>query len=320
MEDKKFMTLEELTAVAQDKYLEIMKENRAKDILRAIGLFPDQTITNDVLILAQKPEATCVKRMKEWNFYKRVVKKAEKAIKVVSHHIENYNQDFTDENGNVYSQEMPKLICDVGFIFDISQTEGKEFDYLNSNKETIASHFEVVKKALESTAKEFDFEYVNQDEKSLIDYENKKVLVKDGLSVNDVIQELIEDVSEILLKTRQEEGLKNIDDFERNGVVYAVNSKLGLDLPEYDFSVANLTDEGLDQLKGNFQKIRSVTKQMLSNVENSIERAIRNLDKKMAEEQAKADEQQAETPKEQPKARKTRSKAKAKEAEAESEV
>ncbi len=294
MEDKKFMTLEDLTALSQEKYMEILKQNQIKSLLRAIGLFPDQTITNDVLILSQNPDAICVKRMKEWNFYKRVVKKAEKAIKVVSHHIENFNQDFVDEKGNEYSQEMPKLICDVGFVFDISQTEGKDFEYLNSNKETIASHFETVKKALESTAKEFTFEYRNQDSNSEVDWENKVVYVKDGLSVN----ELIEDVAAILLTTRHEEGLENIGEFERNAVIYAVSSKLGLDLPEYDFSVESLNDEGLNKLKGNLQKVRSVTKQMLSNVENSIERAIRNLDKKMQEQEEKLEQTtEQETPK-----------------------
>lgn len=298
MEDKKFMTLEDLTALSQEKYMEILKQNQIKSLLRAIGLFPDQTITNDVLILSQNPDAICVKRMKEWNFYKRVVKKAEKAIKVVSHHIENFNQDFVDENGNNYSQEMPKLICDVGFVFDISQTEGKDFEYLNSNKETIASHFETVKKALESTAKEFTFEYRNQDSNSEVDWENKVVYVKDGLSVNEVINELIEDVAAILLTTRHEEGLENIGEFERNAVIYAVSSKLGLDLPEYDFSVESLNDEGLNKLKGNLQKVRSVTKQMLSNVENSIERAIRNLDKKMQEQEEKLEQTtEQETPK-----------------------
>lgn len=298
MEEKKYMTLEDLTELSETKYMELMKNNQVKDLLRAIGLFTDQTITNDVLILAQKPEATCVKRMKDWNFYSRVVKKAEKAIKVISHYLNKYDVDYKDERGNVYTQGTENLRHDVGYVFDISQTDGKEYDYLNSNKENIAKHFEVVKKALESTAKEFTFEYRDQESNSQIDMENKKVFIKDGLSVNEVIAELIDNVSQILLKTRHAEGLENIDEFEKNSVIYAVNSKLGLDLPEYDFAVDNLNDEDLIKLKDNFQKVRSVTKQMLSNVETAIEKAIRNLDKQMADEEAKLEEkQETSTPK-----------------------
>lgn len=298
MEEKKYMTLEDLTELSETKYMELMKNNQVKDLLRAIGLFTDQTITNDVLILAQKPEATCVKRMKDWNFYSRVVKKAEKAIKVISHYLNKYDVDYKDERGNVYTQGTENLRHDVGYVFDISQTDGKEYDYLNSNKENIAKHFEVVKKALESTAKEFTFEYRDQESNSQIDMENKKVFIKDGLFVNEVIAELIDNVSQILLKTRHAEGLENIDEFEKNSVIYAVNSKLGLDLPEYDFAVDNLNDEDLIKLKDNFQKVRSVTKQMLSNVETAIEKAIRNLDKQMADEEAKLEEkQETSTPK-----------------------
>lgn len=290
MENKNFITLEELTDMANSDYKKLLDEKRLPDLLRAIGLFPDQTISNDVLILSQKPDAICVKRMKEWNYYKRSVKKAEKAIKVISHHIEKYDQDYTDKNGNIYTQGIEKLKTDIGFVFDISQTEGKEFNYLNSNKETVAANFETAKKALEFTAKEFAFEYVNQDENSKIDWENKKVYVKDGLSVNEVINELVDNVAQILLTTRREEGLKEKADFEKNCVVYAVSSKLGLDKPEYNFDV-ELTDEEKEQLKGNLSRVRSVTKQMLANIESSIERAIRDLDKKMEEQKQKVEEQ-----------------------------
>ena len=295
-EVKKTTTLEDLTNSANEQYRQLLSEDKLENLLRAIGLFPDQTITNDVLILSQKPDAICVKRMKEWNYYRRSVKKAEKAIKVISHHIEKYDKDYTDESGNIYTQGIEKLKTDVGYVFDISQTEGKEFNYLNSNKESIAQHFEVAKKALETTAKGYTFEYQNQDEKSKIDWENKKVFIKDGMSVNEVINELIDNVSKILLTTRGQEGLKNIDEMEQNCVVYAVNSKLGLELPKYDFKVSNLTDEGKEQFKGNLQRVRSVTKQMLSNFENAIERAIRNLDKQMEEETAKAQAAEQETP------------------------
>ena len=145
MEERNIKALEELTKQSDEKYIELLKNNQLTKILRAIGLFPDQTITNDVLIITQKPEATCVKRMRDWNYYKRSVNKNEKAIKVISHYIEKYDQDFTDEQGNIYTKGVEKLKTDLGYLFDISQTNGKEYDYLNSNRENLAKHFDVVK-------------------------------------------------------------------------------------------------------------------------------------------------------------------------------
>ena len=98
---KTFVSLDDLAKFADDKFVQMLKENKVKDILKAIGLFSDQTITNDILIISQNPEATVVKRLSDWGYYKRKVKENQKGIKVISHVLKNYNIDTTDENGNV---------------------------------------------------------------------------------------------------------------------------------------------------------------------------------------------------------------------------
>ena len=127
--EKTITTLEDLEKLAEEKYLELLNNRQTTDILKAIGHFSDQTITNDVLILTQRPNATCVKRMKEWNYYKRSVIKNEKALKVITHHLDKSDKDFTDKDGNVYTNRVEKLQADIGYVFDISQTEGKEYPY-----------------------------------------------------------------------------------------------------------------------------------------------------------------------------------------------
>ena len=88
----------------------------------------------------------------------------------------------------------------------------------------------------------------------------------------------------------KKENLENIDDVELYGTVYAVNSRLGLDLPECDFSsLENLSDEQLEDFKGNLQKIRSVSKQLIANVESNIEYTISNLHKTQNQETKQED-------------------------------
>lgn len=312
MEDnKKFMSLDDLVKMGNENYIKMINEGKITDIFRAIGLFPNQTVTNDVLILSQMPNATCVKRMKEWNFYHRQVKKNEKALKVISHKIEKYDQDYTDESGTVYTKGIEKLKHDVGFVFDMSQTEGQHFDYLNSNRETISAHFEDVKKALERTAKEYQFKYEDIENKSNIDRENKIISIKDGMDIGDIIETLIKDVSKVLLESRRAEGLsskqkENIEDIEHNVAIYAIHSKLGLELPNYNFDeIKEYTTEDQLEFKNNLQKVRSVTNQLLANVESAIEYAIRGLNREQAkakeEENEKQEEQAEEAVAEQPK-------------------
>ena len=296
MEDKKIKVLEELAKQSDEEYMKILKNNGFTKLLKAIGLFPDQAISNDILILSQKPDATCVKRMKEWNYYGRSVKPSEKSIKVISHYLEKFDQDYTDETGKVFAEGIDKMRTDVGYLFDISQTQGKEYNPLYSNIEVISKHFDVAKQALERTARDYKFEYKNIDETVQIDKENKTVTIKDGIDLSDVIYTLIDKVSEILLETRRPEGLtkedkENIDDIEHKATIYAIHTKLGLKEPEFDFEeVSKMTDTQMISFKDNLQKVRSVAKQLLSNFERDIEKAERNINKSLEKLDAVSEE------------------------------
>ena len=324
---EKMITLEDLTSAANDNYLKFLKEGQVKSILRNIGLFADHTIDNDVLILLQNPNATCVKRLTEWNFYKRNIKKNEKAIKIISHHIYSNNLGGKEKDGKIYVDGIEKLKVEVGYVFDISQTEGKNYEYLNTNKENIAKYFDNVKNALEHTAKGYDFVYEDCAENYKIDKDNHKIIIKDGMTLGDTIDTLIRVVAEVALDARRSYGIsmeKNnkIHDIEIAGTVYAVNSKLGLDLPEFNFDkIQTWTDEDLNLFKSNLQKIRSASKQIIANVENSVEYAVRNLAKEKSETKEEVKEETAvetENIKEKVKStRTTRSKKKTSESEVE---
>ncbi len=274
-------TVEDLKNKFKTDYIKMIKENKFKDLVRSIGLFPDQTIENDVLILGSNPNATCVKRMKEWNYYKRSIKKNESGIKVISHTIFKNDLSLLDKENIAVTKGVERLNTEVGYVFDISQTQGVDYKYLNTNKENVAKHFEVVKNSIENSIKGFDFEYVDQEENSRIDYEKNKVLIKDGSTIDVMIKELVKCGAEILVNKRFKEGLENIEDIEVDCVVYAISSKLGLDLPEINVDFTDFTDEKLIVFKENLQKVRSVTKQMLSNIESAIEYEVRQLNKEI---------------------------------------
>ena len=298
--ENKMITLEELTKAASENYLKCIKEGQIKSILRNIGLFCDHTIDNDVLILLQNPNATCVKRLTEWTYYKRNVKKNEKAIKIISHHIYNKNLGFS-EKGKVYTDGVEKLAVEVGYLFDISQTEGKNFEYFNTNKETLAKFFDNTKKALEYTAKDYSFVYDDTTDNYAIDEENKTIHVKNGMTLDETINALVKSVAKVVLNSRNYNGLKesevaNINEIELYGTIYAVNSRLGLDLPEYNFDeIQKWSDNNLGLFKTNLQKIRSVSKQLISNVESSIEYAVRNLNREKSKEKENEKSEQTES-------------------------
>ena len=161
---------------------------------------------------------------------------------------------------------------------------------MNTNKETLAKFLDNTKKALEYTAKDYSFVYDDTTDNYTIDEENKTIHVKNGMTLDETINALVKSVAQVVLNSRNYNGLKeneiaNINEIELYGTIYAVNSRLGLDLPEYNFDdIQNWSDNNLGLFKTNLQKIRSVSKQLISNVESSIEYAIRNLNREKSKE------------------------------------
>ena len=298
MENKNITTVKSLIDKEKELYPQMIKDNKLTDILRGIAFLSDQTLENVILLINQKEDVTCVKRFKEWNFYKRRIIKEQNSLKTISGYVEKQNLSEVEEQGKVYVNGVDKLKIEVGHVFDISQTEGKEYEFLNSNKESVAKHFEAVKKALERTARDYKFEYKDIENNVQVDKENKVITIKDGQTINEVINTLVREVGKVLLETRKYTGLSvedepEIDEIEKNMVVYTFNKKLGLDLPEYNFDkVATFSDEKIEKFKWNLQRNRSVTKQMLSNVETAIERAVRDNEKKLAEQSEQPTETQ----------------------------
>lgn len=324
MQDKNFVTVEELTQSSTENYLKYLNEGKLTDLLRVMGRMPDYTVMNDVLLMSQMPDVKFVKRLSDWNKDGRKVKEHQKSLKIVSHCLKKFNQDYTDEMGNVFAGGVEKFDLSVGHVFDISQTEGREYPYLNTNKENIAKHFEAAKNSLERTAKGYKFSYVDQEEYAKLDRENKVVYIKDGLSIDELLNTLVNQVTRVLVDSRRSEGISdkvksNIDEIEYNCALYAIKTKLDLNTPDFNFDqVKDFTEEEKLEFKNNLQKVRSVSMQLLSNFETAIEISIRGLEKKaeqLAEETKEEIKEEVQT-KKQTSAKRPKSKEK----QAESEV
>lgn len=305
-ENKSFTTIESLNKLANDKYLELLKENKLTEILEAIGKFPDYAIINDILVLAQMPEATKVYSKEEWEFKGRELIESPKYINKVSHCLYKLEQGNIDSKGTLYVVGTDKLTVKLSTVYDISQTTGQELP-APIDKEVLAKHFDIVKKSLEHTSKSYKFEYAEIDKNSIVDTANKVITIKTGLTLSEVMTELLDKVSTILLDNRRQEGLtgnakSNIKDIEYLAAQYALHARYGLELPNCDFKeISKLKQEDMMSFKDNLQKVRSVVYQISKNLENSIDFAIKGLDKqkqrqetKEAEKVSKTKEKQAE--------------------------
>lgn len=290
MENKNYMTLEELIQLGNTNYLKLLKKGNIEYLLKAIGTFPDQTVTNDILILTQNQKATCVKRMLDWNYYGRSINKDEKAIKIISHYIEKQDRDFIDKNGDAYTKGTEQLKSRIGYVFDISQTNGKDYRY-KIEKENLIKYFAEIVIALSTMVKDYEIVYQEQEKLYDIDEESKKLLLKEDVDIEEQLKATIFCITDILLNNKRKEGLLisdkfNIDEIEKSAANFAIAFRLNLQNPKCSFDeIKNFSDIELIKFKNNLQKVRSVVKQVTSKVELAVENAIKHQEKQIDKKQ-----------------------------------
>ena len=285
-ENKNFTTVENLNTRCDEKYLDLINNRQIKDILSTMGKFVKETIENDILIIDQMPEAKQLCSKAEWEKIKhRELIDSPKYVELVGVTLYKNEQGPIDEKGSMHVIGTNKLHPYVRTVYDVSQTTGdelpKEYD-----KEELAKYFDTVKNSLEHITKGYTVRYEDDiDKKSYIDKENKQIVVKNGMSLISVINELIDNTTKVLLNSRRQEGLSseqlsNVNSLEWKAAVYAIHSRYNLDLPEFDFSeVEKLSNDEKMLFRDNLGKVRSVVYQLTHNLENSIEFTMREQNK-----------------------------------------
>jgi len=282
-EEKKnyYTTIADLENLSKEKYLEYLKQGKITDILDTMAKFPNITIDNDVLVMAQMPEATKIDMKEVWEKKGRNLVESPKYINTIGLCIYKNDLGYTDSKGTTYLNGADKLTTKINVLYDVSQTTGPELP-ADIDKEKLAKHFDSVKNSLEHTARGFKIVYDTIPEKSKIDFDNKQIVIQNGIYLSEVMEELFDKVSTVLLNARKQVGLddKNIKKLMHNATVYTLRAKYDFDKPNYDFSeISKLNDDEMLKFKDNLQTIRSVVYQVSKNMENTIDIDIRKKER-----------------------------------------
>jgi hypothetical protein len=165
----KTMKLEEIKNRTKDateylvQSLEAGKSEVLTEYLTAMAAFPNYSFGNVLLIARQKPTATHVCGVRAWNQMGRFVKRGEKGIMILAPMVTSrrsrQNQIATEiEVENAADSEsqtkaQPQLIGFRGvFVFDVSQTEGKELPSLTEVKGDASGYLERLRAFVEGNA------------------------------------------------------------------------------------------------------------------------------------------------------------------------
>ena len=198
--------------------------------LGAMARFHTYSFGNIMLIARQKPDATNVAGLRSWNSLGRFVKRGEKGIFVLAPMIRK-KRAKKDESTEEEQQDsnQPRLYGFRGvYVYDISQTEGKELPTLTEVIGDVSGYRERLIKFVESQNVELSFSDRIAPAKGLS--HGGKITLLSGMQPAEEFSTLVHEIAHEMLHRGDRRTLttKQVRETEAEAVAFVVCKSVGL--------------------------------------------------------------------------------------------
>ena len=178
--------MEELTRKIDEELERFIKEGKYKDVLIMMGNLGRYSLNNQIYIVMQNPNAKTVHGMRQWNRLGRHVIPGEKAIRIFSPILVKKDKEKTDDKENEKG-----YVCQgfkLGYVFDLSQTEGKEISAFRFDDEKLVKEKDGILEGLRKTVKDkvYSILYAGKEELGdgcygLCNHATKEIKILEGM-------------------------------------------------------------------------------------------------------------------------------------------
>lgn len=271
---------------------EVFESEQYKTYLKAMSKFHQYSFGNVLLILMQCPEASLVAGFQTWKrHFGRTVKKGEHGIQIIAptQRSRLVKQDRLDPDtqrpviglDGVPEQE-PVFVnyqsFRVTYVFDVSQTEGKELPSYGVDELTgDVPYFDSMFSAIEKLAP-VPIEYrPAAAAKGSYNCFEQKIYVNEGMSQVQTLKTLIHETAHALLHDSSvlDDEIPKKDrhtkEVEAESIAYVVCQHFGIDTSDYSFPYVTGWSRGkeLPELKASLECISRTAAGMIDSVEKS---------------------------------------------------
>ena len=238
--------------------------------LTAMSKFHRYSYGNIILILSQCPEADQVAGLRTWNSFGRSVKKGERGIQILvpcTYTTKREKQDKPtqdpeqDEDGQQVQATpvISHLRFKVGYVFDISQTEGREMPDIVHKLSGDVAQYEAVCAALrEVSPVPIEFGPLPHGVLGSYNHEDQSITIRPEMSQAQTVETMIHEITHSKLHTlpveygivigshEKDRGTREV---EAESVAYVVCQHFGIDTSEYSFGYVAGWDRSKDMAR-----------------------------------------------------------------------
>ncbi|MCU1305254.1 MAG: hypothetical protein JWQ87_5538 [Candidatus Sulfotelmatobacter sp.] len=231
------MKLEEIknrTQEASDYLVQSLEAGHSEvltEYLGAIAKFHTYSFGNIMLIARQKPSATNVAGVRTWNSLGRFVRRGEKGILILAPMVGKKTKTLEETTGEGDEKNpQPQLYgFRAVYVFDISQTEGKELPQLTEVKGDVSGYRERLVKFVEARSIELCYSDKIGPAKGLS--QGGKITLLSGMQPAEEFSVLVHEIGHEMLHRGERRTLttKTVRETEAEAVGFVVCQAIGLD-------------------------------------------------------------------------------------------
>ena len=272
--------IKEITEQLEAGVVAVFESDAYKAYLKCMSKFHNYSLNNTLLIALQLPDASLVAGYQAWKKdHGRQVRKGEKGIKIIAPCKYKVALDEQDDDGKRKIAEYKGF--KVTTVFDVSQTEGKELPVIGANELTgdVCDYRKLFNALTEICPVPIYTEDIHNGAKGYYSDTDRKIVIKSDMSQIQTIKTMIHEMAHEKLHAKE-----NIDnehpvdrrtkEVEAESVAYTICQHYGLDSSDYSFSYVAGWSSGKEvkELKESLEKIRSAADEMITGINNALEK------------------------------------------------
>ena len=278
------MKLEEINNRTKDavSYLVEALESGQSEVLTqylsAMGRFHNYSFGNIMLIARQKPDATNVAGLRTWNSLGRFVKRGEKGIMILAPMIGHKKADSVAEATEDAKQSQVQLYgFRAVYVFDISQTEGKDLPTLTEVQGDVSGYRERLVKFVESRGIALDYSETIAPAKGLS--HGGKITLLSGMQPAEEFSTLAHEIGHEMLHRGERRTLttKQVRETEAEAVAFVVCQAIGLETGSAAADYIQLWHGDANLLRESLEAVQQTAAMILGGITPEVAEAARRL-------------------------------------------
>lgn len=268
-----------LTAHMKAGVKEYLNSDTYKNYLDAVSKFHRYSSKNIRLLLSQNENISMVASYKDWKEkFERQVSKGSKSLKVYVPKIQKLKDDEGKVKLDPNGKELTRTYFQLGSVFDVSQTTGKEIPKPVYKLEGEVKNYSNIYAALTKTTKaEIGFTDISSSAHGFYQPDADIIRIQKGMKQEQTIKTVIHEIAHSNLHNlearKKHEYTKEEKELQAESVAYVVSNHLGIDTSSYSFGyLANWSSDKntLDHLESSMSIIRDEAAKIISRLDQEL--------------------------------------------------